>query len=485
MQSFVNDKTKKEMIKTGFLLLVLIFTFSLTYSQTEQVIRLKEINDVLVNPGIGFTTFQRFNGDELNSYNDSLNSNWTEGYPIEYQPFDGDLKNKNYPQTSIVYFRVYWKFIQPEKEHYNWNLIDKALITASQRGQKLMLRIAPYGPGIDQDIPDWLRKIIGESSNLAHDSWRVDPEDERYIDNFTEMVYKLGKKYNGHPNIESVDLSFLGFWGEGAGSKLLTEETRNALVDAYVNSFTKTHLITLLTDPKTNGYALSKRDVGWRVDCLGDFGFWATQENNYWNHMQDRYPQNIIRCGMADAWKKAPISLEACGVLNSWLKKGYDINSIIQESLKWHISSFNAKSSPVPQEWKDEVNEWLKKMGYRFILHRFECPKQIKISDKLEFSTLWENKGVAPCYNNYPLAIRLKNNLNEITYILNVDIRTWLPGDILFEDNVIIPDDLQKGLYNIDIAILDPNTKKPIIKLANEGIRPDGWYRITSIDIIK
>lgn len=30
------------------------------------VVRPKTIDDVLVNPGIGFTTFQRFNGDVLN-----------------------------------------------------------------------------------------------------------------------------------------------------------------------------------------------------------------------------------------------------------------------------------------------------------------------------------------------------------------------------------------------------------------------------------
>jgi len=61
----------------------------------------KEIDDVLINPGIGFTTFQRFNGDDLNA-----GSGWTEGLPIVYQDFDGDLTNKNYPQTTIAYFRV-------------------------------------------------------------------------------------------------------------------------------------------------------------------------------------------------------------------------------------------------------------------------------------------------------------------------------------------------------------------------------------------
>jgi hypothetical protein len=68
-------------------------------AQEPAVVRPKEIDDVLVNPGIGFITLQRFNGDALNQ-----GTRWTEGYPIEYQPFHGRLE-KNHPMTSIAYFR--------------------------------------------------------------------------------------------------------------------------------------------------------------------------------------------------------------------------------------------------------------------------------------------------------------------------------------------------------------------------------------------
>src|SRR5690348_14027074 len=69
------------------------------------VVKPKPFDGVLVNPDIGFTTFQRFNGDSLNA-----GINWTEGFPIGYQPFDGQLQNKDYPMTSIAYFRIYWRF---------------------------------------------------------------------------------------------------------------------------------------------------------------------------------------------------------------------------------------------------------------------------------------------------------------------------------------------------------------------------------------
>ena len=66
-------------------------------SQETVVVRPEVIDDVLVNPGIGFMTFQRFNGDTLNE-----GKKWTEGYPIEYQEFDGNLENENYP-TMIAW----------------------------------------------------------------------------------------------------------------------------------------------------------------------------------------------------------------------------------------------------------------------------------------------------------------------------------------------------------------------------------------------
>jgi hypothetical protein len=143
-----------QMIRKLLLLILMASGASLKASGQEIIIVLpSEIDDVLINPGMGFMTFQRFNGDELNE-----GMGWTEGFPIEYQEFDGKLENKGYPMTSIAYFRVYWKFIEPERGQYNWAMIDKALRTASGRRQTLMLRIAPYGTGPDRDVPAWYQR---------------------------------------------------------------------------------------------------------------------------------------------------------------------------------------------------------------------------------------------------------------------------------------------------------------------------------------
>lgn len=98
----------------------------LAQSPTETItVKPKPFDGTLVNPDIGFTTFQRFNGDSLNA-----GTKWTEGFPIEYQPFNGTLQTKDFPMTTIAYFRIYWRFLEPQQGVYNWAMLDKALQTA-------------------------------------------------------------------------------------------------------------------------------------------------------------------------------------------------------------------------------------------------------------------------------------------------------------------------------------------------------------------
>ena len=444
------------------------------FAQKTVVVRPKEIDDVLVNPGIGFMTFQRFNGDALNE-----GKKWTEGYPIVYQEFDGNLENEDHPMTSLAYFRVYWKFIEPARDEYRWDLIDKALETGADRGQTLLLRIAPYGTGADNDVPDWYRAMVGQEENLPVKKWRTDPEDPRYAEHLGDMVRDLGARYDGHPGLESVDLSIVGAWGEGAGSAELTQKTREALVDSYLEAFEKTHLVMLLTDQKTNGYGLSKRDVGWRVDCLGDLGGFSST----WCHMYDYYPQAIINFGMKDAWKRAPVTLEVCWVMQHWKDMGWDVDYIIDQSLKWHISSFNAKSSPVPKEWWPQVNRWLKRMGYRFVLRKFTYPSAVKRGEQLTITSWWENKGVAPCYRPFRLALRLKSDRGQVILVTGADVRSWLPGDNLYDSAVVVPADTADGEYDLEIGLLGEQSDEAKVKLAISGVGPDGWYRMGSIKV--
>jgi len=482
----------RKIIKASYCLLTSAILLMLpvnSYAQNPDhltVIKPKVINDVLINPGMGFMTFQRFNGDNLNK-----GSGWTEGFPIDYQAFNGDLTNKDHPATTIAYWRIYWKFIEPEMKVYRWDMLDKALEIARSRGQSLLLRIAPYGTGNERDVPDWYRKMVGPGKDWKYNNpvnaWMVDPEDPKYAEYFGGMIRALGDRYDGHPDLEAVDISIVGAWGEGAGSDLLSRTAREALINSYTDSFRKTPLIALLMDKETNMYANSQIPVGWRVDCIGDLGFWATEQNG-WTHMYDFYPREIINCNIQDDWKKSPVSFEICGTFLNWRdqqKYGRnEVKYIFDQSLKWHMSSFNAKSSPVPAEWSDLVDDWLRKMGYRFALRRFTYPEAVMQNGKLPYTSWWENLGVAPCYKDFVMAVRLKNGDKKAVFITDANVRDWMPGDIVYDNSVYIPWDFPLGICDVQIAIVDKLKHEPRINLAIEGKLSDGWYELGKLKIV-
>jgi hypothetical protein len=195
--------------------------------------------------------------------------------------------------------------------------------------------------------------------------------------------------------------------------------------------------------------------------------------------MYDFYPREIINCNVQDDWIKSPLSFEICGTFLSWRdEQKYNreqVKYIFDQSLKWHITSFNAKSSPVPPEWQDLVDDWLKNMGYRFVLRRFSVP----------YTTWWENKGVAPCYKDFTLAIRLKAAEKVALFVTEANVKEWLPGDIVYDNSFFIPADFPSGTCDVQAAIVDRINHEPRITLAITGKSNDGWYQIGKISIIK
>ncbi len=480
-------------------LLLPLFALGLTSASRAQemsVVKPEQSDDVLINPGIGFITFQRFNGDALNA-----GTGWTEGMPIHYDAQPHSLDVPGYPRTTIAYLRLYWRFLEPRQGEFDWSLLDKALDTARSRGQTLMLRIAPHGLTEAEDVPAWYRQETGEplaknrppSSWVATtEKWMINPENPAYAREFGGLIRALARRYDGDPRLELVDISILAAWGEGAGSELLSEPTRSALLASYLDSFHKTPLVTQLGDPRTvaDTLALSRNAanlpssssapaVGWRADCLGDMGGFDPKRNL----MEDSYPEAIVGMHLDNLWQQAPVTMESCWVMQHWKDKGWSLPYIMEQATKWHVSSFNNKSSAVPPEWMPMVNEWLKHMGYRFALRRFAYTPVVAAGGALEFQSWWENKGNAPIYRVFPVALRLTHDGQSSVLRLDGDPRKWLPGDILLNGSVPVGAELRDGTYQLAIAMIDPVSEVPAVHLAIQGTAPDGWYPLGPIEL--
>jgi hypothetical protein len=141
--------------------------------------------------------------------------------------------------------------------------------------------------------------------------------------------------------------------------------------------------------------------------------------------MLDLYPQQVARGKLQDIWRTAPVSLETCGVPESWKQWGFSLKPILDQALRWHASTINIKSSKIPPEWKPAFDEFQKQVGYRFTLKKLEYPAHVSRGSMAQVNMWWFNAGVAPVYRDYLLALEI----GSAVIPLEADIRQWLPGD--------------------------------------------------------
>ena len=449
---------------------ILILFCPLLSAQTEQttVIRPKEIDDILVNPGMGIETFNRFSGQALNE-----GTKWSEVGPEAPIP-DAPAGSVDFPASSVAYLRWFWSQLEPQPGKYRWEIVDSALAEAHRHNQRLAIRLMPYDD--KHALPDWYIRSGARRANKPEDKdgaiWSPDSADPLYIKTWSAIISEMGKRYDGNPELNHVDISTVGYWGEGWGPYLPDWPVQQQLIDVYLQAFPRTPLLMNFDALQALVYG-TKHGAGWRLDCWGDMG----RPGRNFAHMLDLYPQQIARGHLQDVWRTAPVALESCGVPQSWKQWGFSLKPILDQALRWHVSTINIKSSALPPEWKSAFDEFQKQIGYRFVLKKLECPTRIKPGSMAQINMWWFNAGVAPVYRDYLLALEI----GDTVLPLETDIKQWLPGDSVYENTAPIPWDLKPGKYRLRVALLDPRTRIPAIRLAIAGRQSDGWYDMGDI----
>ena len=427
-----------------------------------------ESDEILANPGMGFTT---------------------------HSSVDGDVPG--YPHSTIAYYRWYWDELEPQEGGFNWGMVDSVLALVKLRGQRLATRIMPANGR--PRIPTWYRQtgargydFIAESTQNAgktDPSWMPDHEDPLFAKYMGRLVKEFAKRYDGHPDIDHIDIGSYGHWGEWHLSFVAEKDAysfaiKKMIIDWYLDGFKKT-LLVIPEDAEDGLIYATENGTGWRADCMGDYG-----PPNNWNLMT-RYLELPRRYkSVGEAWKTRPIAFESCGTMETWLKAGRDIEFIYSVCLELHTSILNNKSSPIPPEWWPATEKFLKRMGYRLVIRSLRHEKWLKPGSTLNLEMSVDNIGVAPPYRAYKPVFELRlagaRMIKDLLARVEADwdILKWLPGRHHVTSKIKIPENARAGRYLVYFTLIDPYSKVPVIKLAVNGEDAQGWYSWSSIDIV-
>ncbi|GLX68620.1 S-layer homology domain-containing protein [Paenibacillus glycanilyticus] len=416
-----------------------------------------------------------------------------------------------YPQQhSLVYAGISWRELEPVKGQFDWDAIERKYqfdYWASQ-GKRINLRIVMDTPTSDpahKDIPDWLydelaaegdagtwydTQEVGSGFSPNYNSATLLAEHER-------MIAKVAERYDTDERIAYVQLGSLGHWGEWhtwpSGSGVFPKlSVSDQYVGHYLEAFTHKQIGMRKPFP-----IASEERTGLFNDVFGiksSTDEWIGWTRNGWAGIGESVDNPADAAAeqaasvMPDFWKYAYSGGEfANGNPESWLTDDAIMESLRQ--MRESHTSWLGPSSPARTAYGTDIQSNIetmhKMMGYRYVIEAVKPAGMAARGTSVAVETVLNNKGVAPFYQDWKLEYSLADANGTIVYKQqqDTDLRTILPGRHVLSNHLDVPGTLAPGSYKLLIAVIDPATNAPGMKLAIEGERSDGRYEVGHLTV--
>jgi hypothetical protein len=424
-------------------------------------------------------------------------SNWTqvrfrEVDTLFANPGQGWMSHPNetprFP-CSVVYLRFDWAELEPEEGRYNWKVIDDAIDAGQPRGAAIAMRVMTanaHSAGY-YCSPKWLfddgcqgfEYTVGgdDPTSGGQRIPRIEPDytDPVYLAKHGAFLAALGKRYDGNPNVEFLDIGSYGIWGEWHTTHPAPLAVRQQIVDMYLQAFTKTPLVFMSDDVEGLSYALA-HGTGFRRDGVG-----STWHEQNWIGS----PRYARVQGMADVWKHAPVIFEWFGDYEYLKSKGWSFDAAVNFMLTNHVTMINDNVGRVPPADLPQLEKLARLAGYRFVLREVAHEKTVRRGAMLNVQMTWANVGVGKLFRPYQLRLSLKNTDGQTVTnsIAATNPSEWLPGEHDVSARLSIPANLPPGEYTLAVALMDPTTQHQPLQLAMDVPVSQGWYQVSRVKV--
>lgn len=402
-------------------------------------------------------------------------------------------------QTSLVYAEATWAELEPESGVYDFEGFEERnhLNEWWAADRKLILRIICDRPGEagHKDIPEWLVEKMGgellagrfyegeQGSGFAPDYSSLFMREEH-----RKLIAALAERYDGHPGVAYIELGSLGENGEWTvdfteyGLKLPTSAVVREYAWHYTSAFEKT--LMLMRRPYKEAQLLS---VGLYNPELGDGEqTWAYLDSIETGGYDRQIETDLV--AMPDFYEESPsgahisVHLDAEGLLTDQCSE-----------LARHIAESHLSYAVLEQDistLSDEAVQRLEEMealiGYKLWLRSAEWDCRLHAGVRSKVNLLFRNDGTAPLHAHWPVALALFDEEEMICcQTTELDTSMIRPGDNTLTAWIDLPHDVKVGVYTLRLAVLDPATGVPSLRLNNANCdEATLWTELGEIRVI-
>lgn len=433
---------------------------------------------------------------------------------------DKDLLD--FPGMDHLYIRLAWAYLEPEEGRFQWEVIDRLIEKWTRHGLGIAFRISCKETSTDRPeqqyaTPRWVKDAGARGGyyragkEVGPDGpWEPDFGDPVFLAKLENFLRAFAARYDGKPWVRYVDVGSIGDWGEGhmwAGSrKECGLEVRLKHLEFHRRYFKKSLLMVsddfvYAISDATQRQALHRyvvtNGMSYRDDSILVDGYLARHSRTF----TVRSPEFF-----ADVYQKVPTVLElehygSVKKLGNWEalpnsnaarhgagKKGPDYFRGALELLHATYIGYHGYA----HEWlKDNPQltlELLNRCGYWYFPHRLTTPAHWTPKQEVELKIEWENRGVAPAYHEYQLAIRLEHNGREaVSWLLPARNKRWLPNSQKPYDETYrleVPARLNPGRYDLKLKMLWQEGRRDVFLPLSPKIKDARhFYRLAEVEV--
>lgn len=393
-------------------------------------------------------------------------------------------------EATLAFVLIRWKEIEPKEGKFDFAALEenKNFAYWKEKGARIVLRMVcdyPVDEKENRTIPDWLyKKIKGDGDwydNSYGKGFSPNYFNKTFIQSHKNLIKALGQRYNKDESVAYIQLGSIGHWGEwhvnhDEGIKKLPQSN---ITDQYVKHYMEyfPDKVIMMRRP----YSIAEKNkFGLFNDSFADKE--STQDWLSWIAKGYTSEQNGEKFkGMPEYWKYAPSGGEIAAYtsIESYLTKHF---AETHEQMINSHTTFLGPNAPTNIEAEGTLQQNIDKMtadmGYCFTVNRYVEYSYLK--DTLNLAITWDNIGIAPMYQNWPIEVTLVNEMGEVCAAdyPSTDITKWYPGENKVKAALKIGFNLMPGKYKICVAIIDPITEKPGVKLALKEEISDSTYVI-------
>lgn len=301
----------------------------------------------------------------------------------------------------------------------------------------------------------------------------------RHIQQLTPLLQKNSDV------IAWVEAGFIGAWGEwhtstnGLDNLTDKRDILNALLAAIPNRYVQVRYPANIIEMYPNPMDAVEARVAHHNDCF------LSSETDVGTYERDGV-NTILRdqAYLAELTRFTPMSGETCAPF----PPRSECDSAIQEMELLHFSAINeAYHKGILRSWEDGgcMEEITDRLGYRLSLTSADFNGQVRPGGLLNLTVNITNSGFASLVNPRPLFVVLQEPNSVFLTRLELDSRTWQPGESSFTASIRLPSDMAEMDYNLALWLPDEAEtlqSNPLyaVQFANEGI----WDGSTGYNIL-